>query len=71
MNTNISAFFLITCCVIVFIYSKNITNSFSRFFSQYPITRLAPSSQHRAKSIYLRIGAVIICSVIVITHFIL
>ena len=70
MDTNLGALFLIVGCVIVFVFSDSITSTFAKFFAQYPIIRLAPSSQHRARSKYLRIGATVVAATVAIAYFI-
>ncbi len=50
---------LLLISIVMFFYSERITSSFLGFFSQYPIIRLAPKSQHQANSNYIRIGSAV------------
>ena len=51
-------------CLLAYIYSERIAKALARFYAQYPLVRLFPSSQHQARGIYIRLGAVVIAAVV-------
>ena len=51
-------------CLLAYIYSERIAQAFAKFYAQYPLARLLPSSQHQARGIYIRFCAVVIAAVV-------
>ncbi|MBR6975732.1 MAG: hypothetical protein IKH84_02375 [Ottowia sp.] len=54
----------IVCCVLAFKFSRRIADAFAIFYSKYPIMRLSPSGQHKAREKYVKLGAILIAVVV-------
>ena len=53
-------------CLLAYIYSERIAKAFARFYGRYPIVRLFPGSQHQARGIFVRLGAVLLAAVVAV-----
>ena len=62
MQQTLPYFLVFALCLLAYIYSERIAKAFAKFYTQYPLVRLFPGSQHQAHGIFVRLGAVLLAA---------